>query len=1090
MGMSFNGKLVSLIHNDNSIYRLLLLVLAILSPALYLLDDGTLQDHLWLRLVCSGICIVTFGASFLQRRYYKICLYITLTCFIIINSGILLYENQFARVYIFSAMVVFVALTLLCTQRREFLGISLINTAALTYVYLELPVPGIAVSSIIILIAGFIAIAYIAFLIRMVYRFKLKKALGILTQVNHTLISNEQKLRDSRNQLHALINSINDIVFELDENKNCLNVWYNELLPLHFDPKIFIDNKLSDIIGAEKADPFVIATDYVLKHKKPTSFEFDSVFGADKWYIARIAPIYTRNGYYTSRISISIADITGQKKYEQALKENENLLTEAQAIAKLGNWWYDDDTKSNYWSDNLFAVLEIDNIPPDMDKFTYYMTLVHPDDHDITYNFLMDIATVATNTLEHKFITPRGNLKYLKVLRGELIFKEDGSLKRVFGVIQDITEIKLSERTAKISQSELIDAQTIAKIGNWRWDVSEEALSWSDEISHIFEVQTGSYLQKGFGRLLLKYIYPDDKYIIKLLAKSPARIANTSHEFRIITAGGNIKYVSLIVGKLITRDGNLRKIIGTLQDITKRKTAEIEYKISENKYRLVLETVKLAAVSLDPTGHIIFCNKHLADMLGYEQKEITGMNWMENFIPEEVRPLLRESFTTRSIETHFVNPVLCRNGEERIISWQNTVTFDDNGDVKETTSLGEDITDQEMATRELISAKEHAERASQFKSDFLSTMSHEIRTPMNAVIGATNLLLTEDPKPEQLEYLNTLKFSGENLLAIINDILDYNKIEAGKFELHKAPFDIHQLAQKIWQSFNLKASEKHLQLDLITDTTIPDTLKGDQPRLSQILNNLISNAIKFTPQGRVIIRMDKEEATDHTVTIKFSVTDTGIGISPDYLSRVFDPFTQETHLSNYYGGTGLGLAITKRLIELHGSSIEVNSQQGVGTHFSFVVTFEISQKGQQIASHETGNTAITDLTGKHILVVDDNKMNLLVASKFLKRWHASVDEALNGQIAVDMALAKNYDLIIMDLQMPVMDGFEATQIIKKTHPNVPVIALTADAMPDTHNKAFYAGMSDYLTKPFLAEALFEKVAKHLLHQKGIEKPAE
>ena len=459
------------------------------------------------------------------------------------------------------------------------------------------------------------------------------------------------------------------------------------------------------------------------------------------------------------------------------------------------------------------------------------------------------------------------------------------------------------------------------------------------------------------------------------------------------------------------------------------------------------------------------------------------MDWMENFVTDDHQDILRGWFKNNAIRAHYVNPIICRNGELRTISWQNTVSYDENGNIKETTSIGEDITIQQKVRQELISAKEQAERSSHFKSEFLSIMSHEIRTPMNAVIGTTNLLLEESPKPEQLEYLNTLKFSSENLLAIINDILDYNKIEAGKLQLSNIPFNIHQLVQNIKQSFHAKAVEKNLDIELIADDSIPDFLMGDQIRLGQILINLVSNAVKFTHEGKVSIVLENEEQVNsNQVSIKFTIADTGIGIAAENMAIVFDPFIQEPQIiSHNYGGTGLGLAITKRLIELYESSIQVFSEVGKGTKFIFSIRFTVAGQATQLPNTPVINTSVLlppNLNGMRILVVDDNKMNLMIAAKFLKKWQASVDEAINGQIAVDMVKNTFYDMIIMDLQMPVMDGFEATAIIKQNHPDVPVIAFTADAMPETHNKAFEAGMCDYLTKPFVPDVLFEKVSKY------------
>ncbi|MDB4925410.1 response regulator [Mucilaginibacter sp.] len=914
-----------------------------------------------------------------------------------------------------------------------------------------------------------IALTVIVFFMIITYRRSIRKAVEYYTA----------NLPNSPHQLNALINSLNDIIFEFNEDKVCLNAWFNEFTDRVINPKELVGKKLEDILGHERALKFNTALDYVISTRKSTAVEYLSDHGTGNWLIAKLTPVLDRSGNYMHRISASVTDISEQKRYADALKENETLLLEAQAIAKIGNWWYDNKTKHTYWSASLVAILEINGVPEGVSEFDYYLSLTHPDDRDNYRDFLMNLTVSGEKQYEHRIITPNGNLKYIKIVKGDITFDEHGNMLRIFGILQDITQARLSEKAIKKGRTELIEAQTIAKIGNWNWDTSSRKLAWSDEITHIFEVEPLLFAQPGIMRFLLKFVHTNDKFILRHLFKGATNNANYTCVFRIVTPNGTIKYISVIVSTLLkNEDGSICEIIGTLQDVTDRKQVEIDYKRTENKYKLVLEAIKLAAVSLDNKGNITFCNPHLANILGYTPKEILGMNWMDQFIPPKLNEMVNNWFVSNTIPTQYINPVVCRNGEERIISWQNTISYDENGLLKETTAIGEDITDQQKATRELISAKEIAERSSRFKSDFLSIMSHEIRTPMNAVIGTTNLLLSEDPKPEQLDYLNILKFSGENLLDIINDILDYNKIEAGKLELNHLKFNIHHLAQKIKQSFQSKAIEKKLTIDLLIDEVIPEYITGDQTRLSQILNNLISNAVKFTHKGIISIHLQAEKADRKQITIKFTVADTGIGISPENLGIIFDPFTQEPIINNSNtGGTGLGLAITKRLVNLHKSDISVISEPGKGTSFTFTISFMLPQN-ELNAPTDTNNSPMLNLYGMNVLVVDDNKMNLLIASRFLKKWQANVEEAINGQIAVDMVNNKAYDLIIMDLQMPVMDGFEATRIIKSSNANIPIIALTADAMPETYAKALAAGMSDYLTKPFVPATFFEKVSQY------------
>ncbi|AYL94748.1 PAS domain-containing hybrid sensor histidine kinase/response regulator [Mucilaginibacter celer] len=1081
--VSLKGKGLFLIQNDATVYRLLLIGLLIASPSLHYLCSYNSYDPFWLRLISCFFCLAALSFSFLGNKvYYKISVSLTITSFLLINNCILLGKNGFEHVYLFSAITVFIALTLFCKKRLEFVLISEANLAAIVTAYFTAPKLAISPTVLVVLIVIFTLIAYLSFLVVMAYQYQLKSAVDNVMKLNQNLVVNDAELRESRKHLNALINSLNDIIFEFDETKTCINVWFNEMTERPVNPRIAIGKTLDQVVGPEKAEKYDRALNYVIETRKPISIEFDSDFDSGHSFTANFTPIFEQSSGYTGRISASVVDITGQKKYERKLKENEDLLLEAQNIARIGNWWYDHETKETFWSANLNSLLEIENPPEGVSRFQYYISMVHPDDRDDVFEYLNTIRTTPQSKIEHKFITPAGNLKYIRIQRGERKLSANAET-RTFGIIQDITEARLADKAVKLSQLELMEAQAIAKIGNWKYDVASRHISWSEELNNIFEHnrQTSS-CHRCFVKLLLKHAHPNDRPIIRQMLRSNANTMDSSYEYRIVTPAGHIKHVSIIAGKrLYNEDGSVRKIIGTLQDITERKTAEIDFRTAESKYRQVLETINMAAITIDDNGYVTFCNRYLANLLGYTQTEIIGMNWMDHLIPEDLKDYMKSWFANNAILPHYINPVICRNGERRIINWQNTIFYDENGKIKEVTALGEDITDQEKARQDLIWAKEVAEKSSKFKSEFLSIMSHEIRTPMNAVIGTTNLLLSENPRAEQMDYLNTLKFSGESLLAIINDILDYNKIEAGKLELNHSRFDVQQLIQKIKQQFIHRATEKQLALDVIIDGSIPAELMGDAMRLSQILNNLVSNAIKFTHKGGVTIRLDRDILTESTVSIKFAVTDTGIGISPESFNIVFDPFMQDQQvINNDYGGTGLGLAITKRLVELHKGTISVSSELSKGTTFNFTISFALAP-GSDIPAQPAVPMNITDhnLQGLNILVVDDNKMNLMIAAKFLKRWNAQVAEAINGRIAVDMVNANNYDLIIMDLQMPVMDGFEATAVIKVSHPDLPIIALTADAMPETYEKALAAGMVDYLTKPFVPEVLYAKLAKHL-----------
>jgi signal transduction histidine kinase/CheY-like chemotaxis protein len=378
---------------------------------------------------------------------------------------------------------------------------------------------------------------------------------------------------------------------------------------------------------------------------------------------------------------------------------------------------------------------------------------------------------------------------------------------------------------------------------------------------------------------------------------------------------------------------------------------------------------------------------------------------------------------------------------------------------------------------------EKAEKSSQVKSEFLSTMSHEIRTPLNAVIGMTNLLMMGNPRPDQRDNLDILKFSANNLLALVNDVLDFNKIESGKVVFENIKFSLADLMQNMCGGQKLKAEEKGLDFILEMDDSLKNKIVfGDPTRLSQIIFNLISNAIKFTHVGTVWVRMNQLEDHHNTVTVDFSVKDTGIGIEKENLNAIFEPFTQESiTTTRQYGGTGLGLAIVKRLLELQGLQMSVLSQSGKGSEFSFNMEFPVSTEIATVQAEKQplviGGT--DNLSNIRVLIAEDNLVNVMLMKKLFSKWGITPTIAENGERAIEMVQYGNFDIILMDLQMPVLNGFDAAIEIRKMRDpkkaNTPIIALTASALFDIKERVFSSGMNDYVSKPFKPEELREKM---------------
>ncbi|HTD99921.1 MAG TPA: ATP-binding protein [Mucilaginibacter sp.] len=402
--------------------------------------------------------------------------------------------------------------------------------------------------------------------------------------------------------------------------------------------------------------------------------------------------------------------------------------------------------------------------------------------------------------------------------------------------------------------------------------------------------------------------------------------------------------------------------------------------------------------------------------------------------------------------------------------------------IKSIRQLRETAEERGVLNVEFEKAIEKAEKSSQAKSEFLSTMSHEIRTPLNAVIGMSNLLMMGNPRPDQKENLDILKFSANNLLALVNDVLDFNKIESGKVVFESIKFDMVDMLQNICGGQMLKAGEKGLEFKLEIEECVKSKIVyGDPTRLAQIIFNLISNAIKFTHEGTVWVKVNCLEDRHNTVNVNFTVKDTGIGIEKENLDAIFEPFTQESiTTTRQYGGTGLGLAIVKRLLELQGLQMSVISQPGQGSEFSFHMEFAVSTEtvAEQAEKQPlTGN--MDSLGGMRVLIAEDNLVNVMLMKKLFSKWGITPTIAENGERAIEMVQYGNFDIILMDLQMPILNGFDAAIEIRKMRDpkkaNIPIIALTASALFDIKERVFSSGMNDYVSKPFKPEELREKM---------------
>jgi PAS domain S-box-containing protein len=497
-------------------------------------------------------------------------------------------------------------------------------------------------------------------------------------------------------------------------------------------------------------------------------------------------------------------------------------------------------------------------------------------------------------------------------------------------------------------------------------------------------------------------------------------------------------------------------------------------------------------ISTLPEGTLVRANQTFLRWMGYGREELLGRKRLQELLTGGGRifhethyaPLLQLQGAVNELAFELV-----RKDGRRFPVLLNTVQKKDAAGrtVMHRTTLF-DITDRKNYERELLLARKKAEQATQAKADFLSMMSHEIRTPMNAIIGLSNLLGQAPLPPVFQEYVRILRTSSESLLGLLNSILDFNKLEAGKMALEERPFELRQLIHGICSSLSVKAEEKQVALRVECEPHVPGRVRGDPVKLSQVLTNLLGNALKFTEQGSVTLGLRVLARDADTVSLGFRVSDTGIGIAQDRLARIFEAFAQASYdITWKYGGSGLGLAICQKLLALQGSQMHVESVPGQGSSFSFEVRLKAVPEAvaQDVPEEELVDPQA--LRGLQVLVAEDNAVNVFVLSQFLRRWGVDFEVVENGRLAVERAQARRYDAVLMDLQMPHMDGYEATRFLR-SHADVrvrhlPIIALSASALMGPEERED-AGFTDFVGKPFMPRQLFLVLARHGARPRG------
>ena len=554
--------------------------------------------------------------------------------------------------------------------------------------------------------------------------------------------------------------------------------------------------------------------------------------------------------------------------------------------------------------------------------------------------------------------------------------------------------------------------------------------------------------------------------------------------YRIKNAKDGQYYTIISKGKFIREDDDKIEWIGYIVDITESIKKDNIIKNSEKQFEGILETIS-DIIIIHKDLKIIYTNKAGELVTEYSIAEITQME-LTDFIPARFKRMvigLVAAINKENSGDQIQFPLMSKSGKMIWVMPRSKMISYNGLDCIATLLV--DVTNRIKNENKLKEAKKLAEETAQLKTNFINTLSHEIRTPLNGVIGMAKLLESSNDISEQKENINALIFSADHLLNLVNDILEFSKLNSKSIEINFQDCDLRQIVYQIGRLYSEKAKDNQNQLFFEFIGEVPSIIQSDPFRISQVIGNLLSNAIKFTEKGNIRLRVENT-AIDNNPMIKFEVIDTGIGISMSNQAQIFEEFKQaDAHTARKYGGTGLGLSICKKIADSMNGQLIVESKEGVGSTFTFIIPCpQLIDNNKNQTPNKTNMLESTtndhlELSGKNILIVEDNHINSLVASKFLSKWGANPFIAKSGQEALEMVGNNSYDLILMDIQMPDMDGYTTSTLLRERGCKVPIIALSADSLSYIKDRMLKAGMDDYIPKPLNTQGLKEKLLAYL-----------
>ena len=885
------------------------------------------------------------------------------------------------------------------------------------------------------------------------------------------------------NSLALIYNNSQDGILLEDENRNILfvNSVFCSIFGIDADPVSLIGTDSIELLRKNLSllkDPktYVAKTKRIIKDKEhvvanEVELENGNTFSFD------YAPLIYNNIY--SGNFWKYIDVTTKKNAEQSLSKQrsfyEKILNNIPGdIAAFSN-----DHKYLFLNPEAVKNPEMRDwlIGKDDEEYCRHTNKPHKIAETRNKMFALVQKTRQSVEWEEKLSAKDGiNEHHLRKLYP--ILDQNGQLEMVLGYSLNISHNKFIEEQAHKSQKRYKEIFNYSQAWICTHTLNGEILTINPAACKILGYSESEMTGKNIKSFLHQKMQKDfeEEYLQKI-----RDIGVTEGILTIFSKSGE-KVHMLYQNYLLSEPGSEPYIIGFAQDITDRLYAEEALKRSEEKYRKIIENMNLGMMEIDADERIIFTNQQFCAMSGYTSEELYSQKATDLFLENTENRIINEKGwkSQYGIANRYEYKVKTKSGDSKWWLVSTAPLHNTDGSLRGAISIHLDITKQKKLEKDLREAMQNAERSSQAKEAFLANMSHEIRTPINAIMGMGKLLSKSNLNKQQLFYLSSIRTASENLLVVINDILDISKIEAGKINIEYIPFDLEQLSRHAIAMLSPKAEEKGLEIVCEIDPNISHSLIGDPYRINQVFINMLSNAIKFTENGYIKFCATLEKAEEKAQQVLITIEDTGVGISEDFLAEIFDKFTQEDEtVVRKFGGTGLGMSITKQLMELMDGTIQIESEKNLGTIIK--LSFNLKIGTQKILEKKRAvKTDTSNIGNKKILLVEDNELNRLLAYTILTQYGAIVTSADNGLAAIEMVKSETFDIILMDVQMPKMDGVRATQIIRKNHDsNIPIIALTANALKGKREEYISAGMNDYIAKPYNEEKMIAVIANWL-----------